>query len=579
MKKKSIKYRTLVLVALVLTTISCNEDWLKPEPLSFLGADNTYSTKSGIESLLIKCREGLRIEVVGKDCRIVDDYVYSDLAIPVNGGTKNLETEFLPSTGTPRDFWDAYFAEIKYANVVINRGMELDIPEEEKDPLVAEGYFFLGYWYYKLVNTFGDVPLVTEEISAPKLDFKTATKRLILETMITNLEYAVQHLPETVPTGSVNRAAGQHLLTKYYLQVGRFQDAVNMASKIIDNNNYALMTSRFGVDANDESKNIMWDLFRKYNPSLNENTEKILVVLDFPLTDGGTSGSERARSWETEWYKNIYDSKGKRGTVDGKAGEPQISFTNRGIGKSKKTNYFGYQLWNDPDDLRHKAPNWLPIDSLVYNNPSSKDYGKHLVKEYCTDTVRAWDCIFFNKIVVPDETLPVGEGVNLKGGTLDWYIFRLAETYLLRAEAYVWLNKSKEAANDINMIRTRAGAAPIAESNVTLDDVLDERARELYTEEFRRTELVRISYTKALLNADGYSLSEISRKNYYYDRMMDKNNFFKTQYTYGSKQYRINPFHVYWPVPESAIQDNTLNQLNQNYGYVGYENNVPPIDE
>lgn len=43
--------------------------------------------------------------------------------------------------------------------------------------------------------------------------------------------------------------------------------------------------------------------------------------------------------------------------------------------------------------------------------------------------------------------------------------------------------------------------------------------------------------------------------------------------------YLLSPFHVYWPIPESAIEANTKAVINQNYGYVGYEKNIEPIDE
>ena len=39
----------------------------------------------------------------------------------------------------------------------------------------------------------------------------------------------------------------------------------------------------------------------------------------------------------------------------------------------------------------------------------------------------------------------------------------------------------------------------------------------------------------------------------------------------------MSPYHIYWPIPETAINDNTLATLNQNYGYVGYEKNVEPL--
>ena len=81
-----------------------------------------------------------------------------------------------------------------------------------------------------------------------------------------------------------------------------------------------------------------------------------------------------------------------------------------------------------------------------------------------------------------------GGGSNHK----DVYAIRLAETILLRAEAYIGLGKKDLAAADINLIRTRAHANPIDASKADLDYVLDERARELYGEEFSHITLRRM---------------------------------------------------------------------------------------
>ncbi|MDB4923071.1 RagB/SusD family nutrient uptake outer membrane protein [Mucilaginibacter sp.] len=580
MKQITLKKHTVACLAVILMIVpSCKKGWLNPNPQSFLSPDNSYNTKEGIQSLLVRCSEGLRLEFMGRGCRVNIDYLASDMGVQVNGSPRDFVTELLPSTGLVKQLWDDQYQEINYANTVISSSKILNAPDATKNESLSEGYFYLGYWYYKLINTWGDVPLITEEITQPKLDFHTSTKRKIIKTMIANLEFAIQYLPQDAPNGSTNLGAAEQLLSKYYLQAGRFQDAVNMTTRIISNSKYALMKRRFGSDAADATKNVMWDLFHKYNASAATNTEKIMVVQDYPGISGGTSGSERMREFLTEWYKNNNDTKGKPGTIDGLDGEPQISFTGRGIGKSKKTVYFAYTLWKDKNDLRHNAPNWLPMEALLYNKKGTANYGQPLVRARCVDTLRGYDDIVFNKIVVDDEFKPKGQGLNILGGTMDWYVYRLAETYLLRAEAYVWLTgHDKEAADDINAIRVRAGASPIPATSVSIDDVLDERARELFIEEFRKIELTRISYIMASLNKNGYTLNNIYLKNYYYDRMMAKNQFYKTQMLYNTKQYHIEPYHIYWPVPQSVIQDNTLYRINQNYGYVGYEKNVTPED-
>lgn len=75
----------------------------------------------------------------------------------------------------------------------------------------------------------------------------------------------------------------------------------------------------------------------------------------------------------------------------------------------------------------------------------------------------------------------------------DLPVFRLADIYLMKAECYVMGGKGNadEAIAAVNVVRERAGASTW--TNVTANDLLDERARELYWENHRRTDLVRFN--------------------------------------------------------------------------------------
>src|SRR5690606_22891151 len=73
----------------------------------------------------------------------------------------------------------------------------------------------------------------------------------------------------------------------------------------------------------------------------------------------------------------------------------------------------------------------------------------------------------------------------------DQVYLRLAETYLLKAEAQLLLGSPEEAAETINIIRRRSNASEITPSDVDIDFILDERGRELILEEHRRHTLVR----------------------------------------------------------------------------------------
>jgi hypothetical protein len=624
--KKLHLYTTILIIGLL--SGSCTKNWLAPVDPSDLSPDNAYTTFGGCKGLVTQLCKELRPEVMGRNSNMKWAYEGSDLAVLVNGSPRNWNTQLVPSIGSKiKDFWDNAYKQISRGAMLVTRSEKMTGTQEQRDQIRAYGEFFLGYWYYRLITTYGDVPLITTETDYPKLDFQTSTKQRIITKMIEMMSDAVKYLPAAAPVGEINRAAGYMVLSKLYLMDGQFDKALQTSTAVINTPGLSLMKSRFGalvgtVNPKIPNPNVMTDLFYKYNPSSALNTEQILVVLDDPYaaggstTTGGGGGGERMREYLVEWYNGQYDKAqtnqvglrlngtGTKSTIDGGTGGPgpytisadptqnlQILWTGRGIGAQKKTWYFTNQIWSGAafaKDMRHSAPNWYTMDSLVYNVKTSTLYGKKLIKANCSDTIRCWDDIPYNKTVVDDEKRALGD-FNMLGGFQDWYIFRLAEAYLIRAEALVWLGRGAEAVSDINVIRNRAGAQSFA-GTATLDDVFDERARELFLEEFRRNEMVRVAYTKAKLQQDGYSLNTLAQKNWYYDRMAQKNNMFfdinagqPRHFAYGDGGsnvlvYEMSPFHIFWPVPESAINDNTKAQLNQNFGYVGYEKNVPPIE-
>lgn len=230
------------------------------------------------------------------------------------------------------------------------------------------------------------------------------------------------------------------------------------------------------------------------------------------------------------------------------------------------------------------------MENLVYNNPALKGkspwYGKRLQFKDATgkvlvstgDTIRTWYDWPHYKLFIPDQIrLP------FQGGNSDWYVFRLAETYLLRAEAYWWKGDLANAAADVNAIRTRAGCSAYTSSQVDIGTILDERARELYWEEPRKTELTRVAYifakTGKSYNGKSYNVADFSTSNFFYDRIMDKNTFYKNNIkTVRGDPYTMSPYHVLWPIPRPAILANSLGQINQNKGYSGSETNQPALD-
>ena len=114
---------------------------------------------------------------------------------------------------------------------------------------------------------------------------------------------------------------------------------------------------------------------------------------------------------------------------------------------------------------------------------------------------------------------------------------------------------------------------------MNIEYLLAERARELYYEEPRKTELTRIAFIMAAKNLRGYSLDNFHENNFWFDHVDEVNNFYNTGFVYGGNTYLISPYHALWPIPQDEIDANTGGFINQNKGYPGAENNVPPKTE
>ena len=262
----------------------------------------------------------------------------------------------------------------------------------------------------------------------------------------------------------------------------------------------------------------------------------------------------------------MYDSLGR--------GNPDLlitSYASYDIWKGKTT------TWKNTTDKRRSDRNWLDKHEIKYNNPASVDFGKPINTQWIANRQDSVQLIFpipFYKTYAPQHS-PTAQPM---GGNGDWYIFRLAETYLLRAEAYFWKDQLANAALDINKVRGRASAEAVLASEVTLDYIFDERARELFIESPRHAELVRASYILAKSNKQGYSLANFSQKNWWYDRVYNLNEMFTTvKPLLDGNSPKVSPYNALWPIDNNVITANTLGIINQNIGYSGAEKNIPAL--
>jgi hypothetical protein len=592
---------------------------LSPEAPSKFTPDITLTTPTAFRSALQTLNISVRFEYFGDSAPMLTESIFTDAA--VEGTTdkttpaQDLNVRITPTANLNSDdynkigrYWQAWWQGIHDANVIISRIDDAKwATPADKDAVLSAAYFHRAYRYYRLVHEFGDVPLVLKEETTINTGYFTTQRIVILKQMKTDLEFAVTKLVDNGNKGEPSKGAAAHLLTKINLALGLFDDAIASANLAI-NGPYALMNSRFGVVASDASKNVVWDLHRPENKSIASNTEALYVVIDRETLDGATpNGSQVMRNCVPMWHNGTILTPGtlKPGISDKVTEEfPLTLWYGRGIGRLRGTPYATKYIWTDNTDLRHAKGMWMDMTDLVYNQPTLKTtdaawYGKNL-EQYTAanvnqrflngakDTIRAWFGWPHYKVFIGSGKTAVDKWWSPPRGTnTDWYVFRLAETYLLRAEAYWWKGQNALAMADINKVRARAKAELLTDdSKVNIGTILDERQRELYWEEPRKTELTRMAYIfaqtgKAAYNGKTYSVANFSTSNFFYDRIMEKNDFYKNPnvVTNSGNHFTISPYHVLWPIPQSEIDLNIAGHINQSAGYSGSESNIPPLDK
>jgi len=624
MKMKKLNQNIFILLAFaaLLSFSACKKAFLDSEQLSAYAPEN-LNNLTAMKAALNGLGLATRREFFGDSAPLLTESIFSDVA--VDGTTdKNTPAQDLISRITPDanlnsdDFnkigwyWDNEFVAVRQANTIISN---IDKPtyasEAEKNLILGSAYFYRAYYYYRLVHQFGDVPLLLNDLEFPKADFYSTKREVILSKMKTDLEFAQTWVTDGGNKGDVTKGAVSHLLTKVNLALGKFDDAIASASNVISGGKYGMMTTRFGSTASDLTKNVIWDLHRMDNKSLTTNREALFLVIDREAFAGFTAlGSQLMRNTVPAWhFANVKTPSGATAIVDLVTAEiPLTRMYGRGIGRYRGTPYSTKYIWTDNTDYRHAKGMWMDMTDLVYNNPALKTstnaadralYGQPLqmysdanIKQRFTngalDTIRHWFGWPHYKVFINSTNALANDPywTPPRGTNTDWYVFRLAETYLLRAGAYYWKGELGLAMADLNVVRSRANATLLTNAaQITIGTILDERARELFWEEPRKTELTRIAYIfaqtgKPAYNGKSYSLATFSDNNFMYDRIIEKNDFYKNQVpTLQGVNYKIAPYHVLWPVPASAQRFNTEGRINQNKGYAGYDQNVPALDK
>lgn len=500
----------ILIISILLLTYSCSDSYLEEKPYSSYTPE-TLKDSLGIEASLKGLhysygtiwtwsdQQGwLSVWQVGTD--VASAAQQQGVEIPYYDYTK------LTSSDRASSFiWERCYVLINNANSIIS-DMESasstvkGLSENGKKRASAEAKFFRGYAYNMLATLFGGVPLVTEPTSGPKTDYVRASLDDINNLIISDLTFSTQYLPdiESVPTnsggkqyGRANKFMAMQLLGEAYIRAGKPELAEPQLQSIISSGRFKLIDKRYGAKA-DLAGDYYSDMFVYGNQRRSQGNTETIWTFELENTNtvpGGYSGSPQQRRVWTSAYYNI------SGMI------LCDSLGGRGLARLRLSDWTNYRLYKD-GDIRNSQ--YSIRRKIFINDPANANYGKQ-VPYVGTDTIYNL-CPHTTKWGAFDPNDTFGYST-----VKDWILMRLGETYLLLAEAQFKQGKTAEAANTINVLRQRAfpdypTKGKVSASDITLDFILDERARELIGEENRRMTLMRTGtlVERAKLNTTKY---------------------------------------------------------------------------
>ncbi|MEI6277114.1 MAG: RagB/SusD family nutrient uptake outer membrane protein [Prolixibacteraceae bacterium] len=415
--------------------------------------------------------------------------------------------------------WKWAYKIINNANsiIIVADNPATAVAQATKNKISGEAKFYRAFAYNSLVTLFGKVPLITTPVDGPKTDFTRAQITDLNKLIEDDLVFAKNNLPSVTDVSSntkgkmysrAHKSMASQLLAEAYLRIGKPDLAVAECDAIISSGNFSLVNRRYGSKANNPGDPFS-DMFIYGNQRRSQgNTEAIWVLeMENPNSVIGGTGSnlpptntssveigfpQQRRVWGSRYHQQpgmlLCDSLG-----------------GRGISRIALTSWVLTGLYK-PGDMRNSR--YTLRRDYFYNDPKYARYGQKVnIFEAGIDT---------NRYIVPhtnkwdqyDENDPFGSAM-----IKDIIVMRLGETYLLKAEAQFKQGKLAEAAQTINVLRGRANASPITSSEVTIDFILDERARELLAEENRRMTLMRTGQLLNRVIGRGQKITGLTSKN------------------------------------------------------------------
>ena len=260
--------KLILTLLLPLLFISCSEDFTVLGPISERNVVNYYKTQSDFEVAINGAFDALQSNGTFGVKYVLFMEMRADNTANGGGATGLAETledidtfGEIPTASELNDSWIASYDGIARANTIISRIDDVTFTSDDvKNRIKGEAHFIRSMLYYHLAVIFGNVPLVTAEVTAPQnMNLNQVSADQVFAQIATDLTAAEGLLPTT---GRVSSGAAAALLGRVFLQAGDNASAVAPLKRVVASNVYSLEANYADIwgPANEGSSEILFQV-------------------------------------------------------------------------------------------------------------------------------------------------------------------------------------------------------------------------------------------------------------------------------------------------------------------------------